>query len=126
MRASSADAPPASSSRAAKDSRREGWNVGMVRSSGSGGEVDQIRRQSSVFRTTYWVLSTEYLRWISPCPRSSCGGVSPLCDAQLGAATPRVAKRFFVRRANGLLRQGSEPRIATKRFLDAAIFERMK
>src|SRR3954469_9618955 len=114
MRASSADAPPASSSRAAKDSRREGWNVGMVRSSGSGGEVDQIRRQSSVFRTTYWVLSTEYLRWIARCPQSFRGDVNPLRDAQLGAATPRVAKRFLVRRANGLLRQRRKPRIVAK------------
>src|SRR5689334_17352115 len=53
-------------------------------------------------------------------------GGHPLRHPQLGAATPRIAKRFLIRRTSGLLRPHRKPRIVAKYFLHAPIFQRMK
>src|SRR6476469_3040029 len=78
----------------------------------------------------YQVLSTEYIVLsMKPAPRRRACRLlraQALCHAPLRAATAGVAMQFFLRRANRLLGQRLETRVAAKGLLDAAVFEGMK
>src|SRR5437588_12999343 len=81
-----------------------------------------------VLRTEYIVLSTGLIPRPSPRPSPSGRGrpFDPFRNAQLRAAAARISMNFFLSRPDRLFRQSTEPRIGSKGFFDAAIFERMK